>query len=58
VGASFDPLDPVFQRTCRDVLGLDRINARGPERPLSDDLIEEEFGRTCDVVEAALRSSE
>ncbi|OHB66464.1 MAG: hypothetical protein A2V70_02720 [Planctomycetes bacterium RBG_13_63_9] len=57
-GVSFDPVDRVFQRTCRDVLGLDCIDVRGPERPLSADSVEEEFSRTCDAVEAALGSSD
>ncbi len=29
LGASFDPPDPVFRRTCRDVLGLDADGAGG-----------------------------
>lgn len=57
-GASFDPADHVFQRTCRDVLGLDGINPHGPERPLTADFIEEEFSRACDAVEAAIHGSD
>jgi nitric oxide reductase NorQ protein len=57
-GASFDPVDRVFQRTCGDVLGLDCAGARSPEQPRSAELIEEQFGRTCDAVEAALHSSD
>ena len=56
--ASFDPADRVFQRTCRDVLGLDCINPHGPDRPLTADFIEEEFSRACDAVEAAIHGSD
>jgi nitric oxide reductase NorQ protein len=56
-GASFSSGDRIFERTCRDVLGLDRTDARGSERPPSACLVEEELGRACDAIEAAVRES-
>jgi nitric oxide reductase NorQ protein len=58
-GGTFDPSDVVFQRTCRDVLGLDRVNSHGPAepRPRNVDILETELVGTCDLVEAAIGSN-
>ena len=56
-GASFDPANGVFQRTCRDVLGLDCVKPGTLDQPRSAELILEQFGQTCDALEAALHDS-
>jgi nitric oxide reductase NorQ protein len=56
-GASFNAADPVFQRTCRDVLGLDRFRHLGHHLPLPVGSFEQEFDRACSAIEAAVSSS-
>ena len=56
-GAMFDPTDPVFQRTYRDVLELDRIGAHGAAELRSHDIMSTELADTCKLVETALQES-
>ena len=56
-GATFDRTDPVFQHTCRDVLGLDHIGEHGADSLRSNDVMNEELARTCDLVDTALQES-
>ena len=56
-GASCHPSDPVFQRTCRDVLGLD--GARGLKADLlSPEIIQAEIQKIWDLVDEAAGASE
>ena len=56
-GAAFDPSDPVFQRTYRDVLGLDRPAAHEWSEPRSHDVMNTELADACGLVETALQES-
>ncbi len=56
-GAKFDPSDPVFQRTCRDVLGLDRVGEHGAADVRQHDLMSSELANTCKLVETAIQES-
>ena len=56
-GAAFDPSDPVFQRTYRDVLGLDRAAAHEWSEPRSHDVMNTELADACGLVETALQES-
>jgi nitric oxide reductase NorQ protein len=56
-GGTFDPSDLIFQRTYRDVLGLERLNSHGTAEPRSHDVMETELAGTCDLVETALQQS-
>jgi len=58
VGASFDPLDSVFQRTCRDVLGLDAIDAGSGELPSAPEAAEAALENACELVGTALGNSD
>jgi len=53
-GASFDPLDPVFQRTSRDVLGLDAIDAGSSEPASAPQAAEADLENACELVGTAL----
>jgi gas vesicle protein GvpN len=56
-GATFDPTDPVFQRTYRDVLELDRNGAHGADELRSHDIMHRELADVCKHVETALQES-
>jgi nitric oxide reductase NorQ protein len=57
VGTSFDPLDSVFRRISRDVLGLDAIDA-GSEPPSRAEAAEADLESACELVGTALDDSE
>jgi len=57
-GAMFDPTDPVFQRTYRDVLEIDRIGAHGADALRSHDVMTKEIADTCKLVETAMQESD
>ena len=52
-GATFDPTDPVFQRTYRDVLGLDRI-VRTARPKSASTMKNRKLADVCKHVETAL----
>jgi len=56
-GGTFDSSDLIFQRTYRDVLGLDRLDSSIVTRPRSDDVIHRELAGTCELVETAFQES-
>jgi nitric oxide reductase NorQ protein len=56
-GATFDSDDPVFLRTYRDVLGLDRDGANGDGKLRLPDRIHAELDETCNLVESAVQDS-
>jgi len=56
-GATFDPTDPVFQHTYRDVLGQDRNRSNGGTELRSPDLMSAEMEDTCNLVESAIQDS-
>ena len=56
-GGTFDSSDVIFQRTYRDVLGLDRFGSDGEEKPRLHDIMDRELAGTCDLVETALQES-
>jgi gas vesicle protein GvpN len=56
-GGTFDPTDPVFQRTYRDVLELDRIGAHGADELRSHNVMDKELTDVCKHVETALQES-
>ena len=47
----------IFQRTYRDVLGLDRVDSHGTAEPRSHDVMETELADACELVETALQES-
>ena len=53
----FDPSDIIFQRTCRDVLGLDRFDSRDATEARSHEIMNNELSDTCELVETALQES-
>jgi nitric oxide reductase NorQ protein len=57
-GASFDPSDPVFQRTCRDVLGLKNIESCGGEPPHTSEDAQAGLEKACRLVDTALRDAD
>jgi nitric oxide reductase NorQ protein len=54
-GGTFKPSDRVFQRTYRDVLGLDRIELHGTAVPRSDHAMEAELAHACELVETGIQ---
>jgi gas vesicle protein GvpN len=56
-GATFDATDPVYQHTCRDVLGLDRSRRQGNDELRSPDVINRELADVCRRVETVLQES-
>ena len=56
-GGTFDSSDSIFQRTYRDVIGLDRNNSHGAAEPRSHDVMDTELAGTCELVETALQES-
>ena len=56
-GGTFDSSDSIFQRTYRDVIGLDRNNSHGTAEPRSHDVMDTELVETCELVETALQES-
>ena len=56
-GGTFDPFDPVFQRTCRDVLGLDRLSSCNEATLRSPDPLHTDLATACELVETAIRAS-
>jgi nitric oxide reductase NorQ protein len=56
-GATFDSADSIFQRTYRDVLGLDRANPHCDATPRSHDVMDTELAETCQLVETAIQES-
>lgn len=58
MGASFDPGDPIFRRTCRDVLGLDSIDAGSSDPPSSCVAAEATLDNARELVGTALAQSD
>ncbi len=56
-GGTFDSTDLIFQRTYRDVLGLDREHPHSTPKPRSHEMMNTELSDTCDLVEAAVQES-
>ena len=56
-GGTFDPTDPVFQRTYRDVLEVDRIGAHGADEIRSHNVMDKDLTDVCKHVETALQES-
>ncbi len=56
-GGTFDPSDAIFQRTYRDVLGLERINSPAAAEPRSSDVMDTELADASELVETALQPS-
>ncbi len=56
-GANFESSDPVFQRTYRDVLGLDHIDEHGADDVRPHDLMSTELANACKLVETAIQES-
>ena len=50
-GATFDPSDPVFRRTFRDVLGLDRLGVRDDAELRSNEIMSEDLNDACQLVD-------
>jgi gas vesicle protein GvpN len=56
-GGAFDATDPIFQRTCRDVLGLDRFNSHDERNPRLHDVVDSKLAGARELVETALQES-
>jgi hypothetical protein len=56
-GATFDATDPVYQHTCRDVLGFDRSRTHGESEIRSHEVMNRELADVCRHVETALQES-
>jgi len=57
-GGTFDPLDQVFQRTCRDVLGEGALDVGIREPSSAVEMAETDLDEACRLVGAALPNSE
>jgi hypothetical protein len=55
-GGTSDDADPIYQRTCRDVLGLDRASCGGAATVPSPDPIEADLASACELVETAVQN--
>ena len=56
-GGSFDASDAVFNRTCSDVLGLDRIESRDVKKRRSRNGVDAGLSEAFELVEAAIQAS-
>ncbi len=56
-GATFDPTDPFFQRTYRDVLGLDRVDVQGDDKFFPRDIAKRKPTNARKRVKTALQQS-
>jgi hypothetical protein len=56
-GGTFDASAILYQRTCRDVLGLDRDDSHGSMTPRSHKMMDQELSNASEMVETALQES-
>jgi gas vesicle protein GvpN len=56
-GATFDPSDPVFRRTFRDVLGLDRLGVHDDAELRSHEMMSKDLNDARQLVDSAIQAS-